>query len=88
VRGSLALDRAVRSWALLHGREYVIPEDVERLFIPVLAHRIVFAPRFLIEMRRIGREESLERFAELCLERAPRPAVRDDGAVVPLEASS
>ncbi len=87
VRGSLALDRALRSWALLNGREYVCPEDVEHLFLPVLAHRVVFAPRFLIDMRRIGREASLERFAELCLERAPRPATRADGDVVPLEAS-
>ena len=30
VRGSLALERAVRAWALLHGRDYVVPDDVER----------------------------------------------------------
>src|SRR5581483_9888694 len=32
VRGSLALDRAVRAWALLEGRGHVVPEDVELLF--------------------------------------------------------
>ena len=36
VRGSLALERAARAWALLDGRGYVIPEDIERLFVPVL----------------------------------------------------
>src|SRR5213080_1645068 len=40
VRGTLALSRAARAWALLHGRRYVIPEDVERLFVSVLMHRI------------------------------------------------
>jgi MoxR-like ATPase len=43
VRGSLALERAVRAWALLEGRMYVVPADVELLFLPVIAHRIVFA---------------------------------------------
>jgi MoxR-like ATPase len=91
VRGSLALDRALRAWALLHGRDYVVPEDVERLLLPVLAHRVVFAPRFLVEMRRVGREDAFDRFRELCLERAPRPAVmegdRDDerSAVVAID---
>ena len=36
VRGSLALERAARGWALLHGREYVVPGDVERLLVAVL----------------------------------------------------
>ena len=45
VRGSLALERAARAWALLDGRSYVVPEDIERLFVPVLVHRVVFTPR-------------------------------------------
>ena len=44
VRGSLALERAVRGWALLHGRDYVVPTDVERLFVAVLGHRVVLTP--------------------------------------------
>ena len=32
VRGSLTLERSARAWALLQGRGYVEPEDVERLF--------------------------------------------------------
>ena len=73
VRGSLALERAARAWALLDGRDFVAPDDVEELFLPVLAHRIVFAPSFLVEMRRIGRDQAMERFRELCFARAPRP---------------
>ena len=34
VRGSLALDRAARAWALLLGREYVVPEDIEASLRP------------------------------------------------------
>ena len=73
VRGSLALERAARAWALLEGRDYVTPDDVEELFLPVLGHRIIFAPSFVLEMRRVGRAAAIERFRDLCLERAPRP---------------
>ena len=40
-RGALDLDRAARALAVLDGRDHVVPEDVRRLAIPVLAHRIV-----------------------------------------------
>lgn len=40
-RGSLALFRCSQAWALIHGRDYVTPDDVRRLAVPVLAHRIV-----------------------------------------------
>ena len=73
VRGSLALERAVRAWALLQGRDHVVPEDVEELFLPVLGHRVIFSTPFLVELRRIGRSAALERFQGACLERAPRP---------------
>jgi MoxR-like ATPase len=73
VRGSLALERAVRAWALLEGRMYVVPADVELLFLPVIAHRIVFALSHLATIRRLGREEALRHFWECCLELAPRP---------------
>ena len=39
-RGSLALMNASRACAMLHGREYVVPEDVKRLAVPVLSHRV------------------------------------------------
>lgn len=39
-RGALALQRASRAWAMVNGRSYVLPEDVKRLALPVLAHRV------------------------------------------------
>jgi len=81
VRGSLALERAARAWALLSERSFVVPDDVERLFVPVLMHRIVFRPAFLAEARRDGWAEASARFKESCLALAPRPAADPDGEV-------
>ena len=39
-RGSLALLRAVRAFALVRGGAYVVPEDIKVVAVPVLAHRI------------------------------------------------
>ncbi len=41
-RGTLALLKAVRAYAYLQGREYVVPEDIKILSGPVLAHRLIF----------------------------------------------
>ena len=40
-RGMLALMRAAMSLALLEGRSFVIPDDVKKLAVPVLAHRVI-----------------------------------------------
>lgn len=40
-RGTLAMLNAVRAYAYIQGRSYVIPEDVKLLSVPVFAHRIV-----------------------------------------------
>ncbi len=74
VRGSLALEKAARAWALLHDRTYVTPVDVERLFLPVLGHRVVFTPRTLAEARRTGWEVALAEFRAASIELAPAPA--------------
>lgn len=39
-RGALAFERAARAWALVHGRAYVTPDDVQQLAVNVLAHRV------------------------------------------------
>ncbi len=44
-RGSLALARAARAVAFLHGRNYVIPDDVTFIFRDVAEHRIVLSPK-------------------------------------------
>ncbi|MCS7236989.1 MAG: MoxR family ATPase [Thermoguttaceae bacterium] len=41
VRGSLALYRASQALAFVNGRDYVVPDDVKRLVVPVLAHRVI-----------------------------------------------
>ena len=85
VRGSLALERASRAWALLNGRDYVVPEDIEALFLPVIGHRVLFTPTFLVEVRKLGRVRTMLEFRERCLERAPKPEARLGGEVLPLE---
>jgi len=40
-RASLALLAAAKSWALIHGRDHVLPEDVQAVFPPVCGHRVV-----------------------------------------------
>ncbi|GAB5414101.1 MAG: AAA family ATPase [Congregibacter sp.] len=39
-RGVLALLRAAKAWALLAGRDHVLPDDVQAVLVPVLAHRL------------------------------------------------
>ena len=73
VRGSLALERVSRAWALLDGREYVTPTDVEHLFLPVVVHRIIFTPLFVAEARELGWTAAIESFRDRCFALAPRP---------------
>lgn len=40
-RGSLALMKSAQCWALIHGRNHVLPEDVQAVFIAVVGHRII-----------------------------------------------
>ena len=40
-RGGLALKKVSQAWAYIHGRDFVIPDDVKKASIPVLAHRII-----------------------------------------------
>jgi MoxR-like ATPase len=40
-RGALTLYRAAQSLAVLEGRDYVVPDDIKHLAIPVFAHRVV-----------------------------------------------
>ena len=40
-RGTLALLKASQVFAAMHGRDYVIPDDIKSLAVPVLSHRII-----------------------------------------------
>ncbi len=39
-RGALALLRCARTWALIHGRQHVLPEDIQQVMPSVAAHRL------------------------------------------------
>lgn len=40
-RGAIALVKSSQCWALLQGRDYVLPEDVQAVFVAVVGHRII-----------------------------------------------
>ena len=48
-RAANMLAAASRALAALEGRDFVVPDDVKRLFLPVLRHRVVLAPGAEIE---------------------------------------
>ncbi len=48
-RGGIALVRAARAHALLHGRDFVTPDDIKAIALPALRHRIALAPELDIE---------------------------------------
>jgi MoxR-like ATPase len=51
-RATLALHRASQAWAAVHGRDFVLPDDVKALAVPVLAHRLIAS----LEARLRGRD--------------------------------
>lgn len=44
-RGSIALYKAAKAFAYIYDREYVTPDDVKNVAVPVLAHRIILSPQ-------------------------------------------
>src|SRR5580658_2818549 len=50
-RGAQALYRATQALAAVEGRDYVTPDDVKRLVVPVFAHRVVVNTRVSIAQR-------------------------------------
>jgi MoxR-like ATPase len=50
-RGAIAMVRAARGHALLNGRGFVTPDDVKRMALPVLRHRVTPSPEMEIEGR-------------------------------------
>ncbi|MDQ6652703.1 MAG: MoxR family ATPase [Acidobacteriota bacterium] len=58
-RGTLSLFRAAQALALTEERSYCIPDDIKRLVIPVLAHRILVSTRFSSSMRRSEEAEAV-----------------------------
>ena len=56
-RGAISLVRAAQAYATIAGRDYVIPEDVQMMAEPVLAHRVLLSPE--ARMRNISAEKAL-----------------------------
>ncbi len=67
-RGSLGLMRTGQALAALRGRDYVLPDDIKHLAVPVLAHRLI-----LTDEERL-RGGTPEHFLEEILEKIPVPA--------------
>ncbi|GAE88094.1 MoxR-like ATPases [Acetivibrio straminisolvens JCM 21531] len=57
-RGSLSLYRASQAWALYNERDFVIPEDVKLMSIPVLSHRIILKQE--ARLKKISSEEIID----------------------------
>ncbi|MEZ5974731.1 MAG: MoxR family ATPase [Planctomycetota bacterium] len=50
-RGAIALVRCARAKAWLSGRDFVLPDDIQGVFLPALRHRVVPAPELALEGR-------------------------------------
>ena len=50
-RGAQALYRSCQAFALLEGRDFVLPDDVKRLVPPVFAHRVIVNSRAVLASR-------------------------------------
>ena len=58
-RGSLALHRAAQALAYYEGREYCIPDDIKRLVLPVLAHRVIVSSKYSSPNKRSEETETI-----------------------------
>jgi MoxR-like ATPase len=48
-RGSIALLQCSKAYAAYNGRDYVIPEDIKKMALPTLRHRITLKPELELE---------------------------------------
>ena len=70
-RGTLALIKLTRCRAALHGRDYVVPDDVKALAAPALAHRLTLQPELWVQQIRPAQ------IVGECLQSVPTPAAED-----------
>jgi MoxR-like ATPase len=66
-RGSLALFRTSQVLAIIKGRNYVLPDDVKEMALPVLAHRLIVNPEARLK------EISSTRIVQEILDQVPSP---------------
>ncbi len=58
-RGAQALFRASQALAAVEGRDYVTPDDVKRMVVPVFAHRVLLSTRAAAAQRWVGAAEKI-----------------------------
>ena len=56
-RGSLSLFRASQAWAFYNERDYVLPDDIKKMVIPILSHRLMLKQE--AKLKKINPEEIL-----------------------------
>ena len=66
-RGAISLVRCARALALMNGRDFITPDDVKQMALPVLRHRIIAAPESAID------GVSIEGLVRGLLDRLPAP---------------
>ncbi|MBR1686331.1 MAG: AAA family ATPase, partial [Clostridia bacterium] len=64
-RAAIAVMRTSQAYAYLHGRNYVIPDDVKAVFLPVIHHRMI--------LRGSSSEERISAFLTECMDKVPVP---------------
>lgn len=70
-RGALAVCRTAKACAFMHGRDYVIPEDVLEIFGSVCTHRLVLSPKARLH------DQSTEEILQEIVKKVPRPDVKE-----------
>jgi MoxR-like ATPase len=70
-RGSLALLKLARCRAALHGRDFVLPDDVKAVAVPALGHRLVLRPELWVQ------QITPEDIVREVLESVPTPRAED-----------
>jgi len=56
-RGSISLFKASQAWAYYNNRNYVIPDDIKKMVVPVLSHRIILKQE--AKLKKLGSEDIL-----------------------------
>ncbi|MBQ2028406.1 MAG: MoxR family ATPase [Clostridia bacterium] len=69
-RAGIALVRAAQACAVLSGRDYVLPDDIRRMAIPVLAHRLILTPEARV------RRQNVEQLLSALIASTPVPGSR------------
>lgn len=67
-RGVVAMTKAARAYAAILGRDYVLPDDVKQLAVPVLAHRLMLQSQSSVRL-----SQSSEALIGVLLSKIPVP---------------